>query len=111
MTNIAQEVIVQQNHLHRSLLFHDGTQFLQVHLQAAVSHEYAYRAVRTSKSGTDSCRKAEAHSTQATGSNNATFLAVFEITGGHHLILADISHQYRPVMGSLTHSTHHLTHA
>ena len=63
LTNIAQEVIVQQNHLHRSLLFHDGTQFLQVHLQAAVSHEYAYRAVRTSKSGTDSCRKAEAHST------------------------------------------------
>ena len=57
MTNITEEVIVQQNHLDGRFLFHYRTQLLQVHLQTAVTHKDANRAVGATESSADSGRR------------------------------------------------------
>ncbi len=64
LAHIAQIVVVQQNHLYRCLLLHDGAEFLDVHLETAVAEETADGAVGSSEGGTDGCRKAEAHGSE-----------------------------------------------
>ena len=107
---ITQEVIIQQDHLNGSLLFHNGSHLLNVHLQTTITHKYTYSAVGTSESCTDCCGKSEAHCTQPTGSYNATFLTILKVTGRHHLILTNISNQYSFMIRCLTYGTDHFSH-
>ena len=50
LTYVSEIIIVQADNLHRSLLLHNRTQFLNIHLQSAISHKYAYGTFRCSES-------------------------------------------------------------
>ncbi|MCO5803178.1 hypothetical protein CS033_03373 [Phocaeicola vulgatus] len=110
LTNITQIVIVQQNNLYRRFLLHDSSQFLNIHLQTAITHKYAYSTIRATESSAYSSGKTESHCSQSTRSYNAAVLTVFKITSSHHLVLSHICHQYGLIIRSLTHRTHHFTH-
>ena len=72
------------------MLLHDGTEFLYVHLQTAVSDEKTHLLSRVGHLGSDGGRETESHSTQSTGSKKAPGPGVFRISGTDHLVLTDI---------------------
>ena len=110
MAHVAEIIVIQADNLYRSFLFHDRTQFLNVHLQSAVTHKYTYSAVGTAESSSDSCRKAKTHRAESTRSNDTTFPGIFKVAGRDHLILTYICHQYGFVTGRFAYRTHHFAH-
>ena len=110
MAHVAQIVVVHQDHFHRSLLFHDGAQFLDVHLETAVTHETAYRTLRSAEGGTNGSRHTIAHGSQSTAGADATLVMIFEITSGEELVLTNIRHQNRVIGSLLGNGVDHLAH-
>ena len=91
---VAKEVVVEQNHLYRDVVLHDGAELLDDHLQSAVAHEAAHRSVRCSVCSSHGGRDAVAHSAQAAGRSDAAALMVLEVTCRHKLVLTDICDEY-----------------
>ena len=110
LTDITQVIVVHQYHLYRCLLFHNGSQFLQVHLQATITHKHTNGTVRTTEGSTDGSRNTESHGTQSTGSDDTTVLGILKVTGSHHLVLTHIGNQYRFMTSRFADCTYHLTH-
>src|SRR3712207_4690936 len=65
LAHISQKVIVHANNLHGSLLFHNRTQLLNIHLKSAVAHKRAHCPIGTSEGCPDGCGKTEAHRSQS----------------------------------------------
>ena len=110
LTYIAKIIVVQENHLHRCLLLHNCTQFLDIHLETAITEETADGSVWSTKGSTDSCRKTEAHGTKSTTGNNTQFLGKLEIAATDHLVLTYVVHENSLIMGSFRHHIGHLAH-
>ena len=103
-------MVVHHNHLHWALLFHDGAEFLDTHLEATVAHEAADRTLRSSKRGSDGCRHAVAHRSQTTAGTNTTMVVVLEITGSEKLVLTHIGNKNRIIWTQFGHDIHDLSH-
>ena len=69
--------IIQNDNLHVHLALHDGSKFLDRHLQSAISHKQDNLLVRCPYFGSMGSRQAKSHSPQSTRCNKTAF--VFEI--------------------------------
>ena len=110
MTYIAQIVVIEQNHFHRRFLLHNSSQLLQIHLQTAVAHKYAYRTVGNGKRRSYGSRKSKSHRSQPPRCNDAAIAGIPEITRRHHLVLPHIGNQNRFIASGIAHGTYHFSH-
>ena len=110
LAHIAQIVVVQENHLHGALLLHDGTQFLNGHLETTITAEHAHRTLGSAECGTYGGWYAKAHCTATTACNYATGMGVLEITATEQLVLTHIGDHNGLVVCGLAHTAHYLTH-
>ena len=90
-------------------MLHDGTQFLDTHLETTVAHETANGTVG-GKGGSNSSGQAITHGTQTSTGTDATLLVIFEITGGKQLVLSNIRHEHSTFRSLLGNSIDHLAH-
>ena len=110
LAHVAQIVVVQENHLHGALLLHDGTQFLNGHLETAIAAEHAHGTFGRSEGGTYGGRYAKAHCAATTAGYYATGMCVLEVAASEELVLANVGHHDGLVVGCLADTTHHLAH-
>ena len=83
---------------------------LNGHLQAAVAHAEAHRALRRTEGGTDGGGQAEAHSTASAAGHHAARLAVLEVAAPEHLVLPHIGDQHGTMLAGFADGPHHLAH-
>ena len=110
LAHVAEVVVVEQHNLHGRLLFHDGAQLLDGHLQSAVAEEEADRAVGRAEGGADGCRQAVAHGAHAARGDHAAALREAEVARCHHLVLAHVGHHHRLVACELGHAADDFAH-
>ena len=110
MAYIAEEVVVEDYYFDRCAVLHDGAEFLNGHLYAAVAAEKAYGAFRCAHLGSYGGRKSEAHCAESARCHHRTRLGIAEIPCRKHLVLTDIGHHYCIMSGGFRHFIYHLAH-
>ena len=79
LAHISEVIIVHEDYLHRTLVFHYRTKFLDIHLESTITCKHAHCAVGGSEGGSHCCRQSESHCSESTTSYYRALLVVFEI--------------------------------
>ena len=111
MAHIAEEVVIENYHLDSYTILHDGAEFLNGHLEAAVATEQADLAVGSGDLGAYGGREAEAHSSEAARGDETARPGKSEIAGRHHLVLTYIGDCHGFAARSLADTGDHLSHS
>src|ERR671917_131624 len=86
----AEIAVVEDGHFDVQPEIPDGSEFLEVHLDAAVAGHYPHRLVRVGERHAHRRREREAHRAQAPRGDVAVLLGELEELGRPHLVLADV---------------------
>ena len=91
LANHPQEVVIEHQNLHRNLILHDGSKFLDGHLKSSITNHGDDLLFWSRKFRTQSGRQRKAHCPGTSGGNIRTLPLVLIISRSYHLMLTYIS--------------------
>ena len=84
-----QSTIVNYHNLYRQIIFTDGSQFLYIHLETAITGNINDQFSFPAHLGTNGSRQAKTHCSQTAGSDKIPRIGIIIILGSPHLMLAN----------------------
>ena len=106
----SEEIIVQEDDFDGSFILPDRAQFLQGHLEAAVTNYSHNCFIRFATLCTKGSRQSESHGPESPAGNNTPAVLELEVAVGDHLVLSNICDQDSLPLGFLSDHPDHFSH-